>query len=205
MTIWTIAWVIGAFLVGSAPPAIAVGRLFGVDVLREGTGNPGQSNVNDLVGWYGAALVFVLDVGVGALSALTPLWAHAGVETAAASAVSTIVGRTFSPWLGFRGGRGQLAALASAVALIPSAGVIWLAIFAVGAALRRLALANLVGLATLWVTAWLVYRTWWSVAYAVSIGVMGVVRRLMGSPDGGSFDRMQRLLYDRERDLGGRC
>src|SRR5215813_9240525 len=59
-----VAWLLGTF-----PTAVIVARAHGHDVTREGSGNPGASNVARLVGWRAGALVLVLDFAKGAIAA----------------------------------------------------------------------------------------------------------------------------------------
>src|SRR2546426_12089246 len=59
-----VAWLLGTF-----PSAQLVGRAHGRDILREGSGNPGASNVERLLGWRAGALVLLLDFAKGALAA----------------------------------------------------------------------------------------------------------------------------------------
>lgn len=196
---WVAAYAVAGFLAGSVPPAVAIGRLWGVNVLRDGTRNPGLSNISDLAGKTAAALTFLLDLSVGVFAALIPQWVGGTMWDAAFACIGVVAGRAWSPWLSFRGGRAQMVLLASSVALVPYAGAVFVGIFAVGTAVGQIALSNLVGLVSLWVWTWLLYGDLWAVVYGVVVGVIGVVRRLMGSPDGGSASLVQRLLYDRER------
>ena len=59
-----VAWLLGTF-----PSALLVARAHGRDVLREGSGNPGASNVARLLGWKAGALVLLLDFAKGAAAA----------------------------------------------------------------------------------------------------------------------------------------
>ena len=58
-----------AWLLGTFPSAQLVARAHGRDVLKEGSGNPGASNVARLLGWRAAAIVLLLDFAKGALAA----------------------------------------------------------------------------------------------------------------------------------------
>lgn len=197
--VWTAAWAVGGALVGSVPPALLVGRMWGVDVRREGTSNPGTANVHRLVGAAPATLTFLLDAAVGALTVLAPRAVGAPLDAAAACALGAVAGRAWSPWLRGRGGRAQALILASALCLVPRAGVLLLTVYAVGAAFRVLALTGLLNLVVLAAACTLLYGTPWAVTYGVGVATIGVVRRLQGSPDAGPHSLWQRLLYDRER------
>ena len=66
-----LAWlaVVPAYLLGTFPTAILVGRREGRDPTIEGSGNPGASNALRTMGRRAAALVLVGDVGKGAVAA----------------------------------------------------------------------------------------------------------------------------------------
>ena len=95
------------FLLGSIPFAVWVGRAAGVkDVRRHGSGNPGAANVWKTAGRVFGVLAGALDAGKGA-AAVWISW-HAGLPDALAvwPGAAAVVGHDFSPWLGWRGGKG---------------------------------------------------------------------------------------------------
>ena len=57
----TLLWILLAFLLGSLPFAVWLGRLAGVDPRTVGDGNPGTFNVWKLAGWQVGVPVLVLD------------------------------------------------------------------------------------------------------------------------------------------------
>ncbi|MCC7078759.1 MAG: glycerol-3-phosphate acyltransferase [Acidimicrobiia bacterium] len=191
------------FLVGSVPPAIPIGRAWGVDVCREGTGNPGVSNVNELAGGFAAFLTFAADLVIGAGVVLVPTWLGFSPWVGAAAGVGTMAGRAWAPWLGGSGGRGQMLALAMSLGLVPWAGAVYVTVYAIGAASKQMGLAGLVNLVILVPSTAILYGDDWAVAFGVSICLIGIVRRLQGSPDGREYSLVQRLLHDRERPPEG--
>ena len=50
-----------AWLLGTFPSALLVARAHGRDILQEGSGNPGASNVARVLGWRAGAIVLLLD------------------------------------------------------------------------------------------------------------------------------------------------
>lgn len=101
------AWMVIAFLSGSLPLAVWLGRLaLGVDIRGYGDGNPGAANVFRAGGRGWGALAMLLDALKGAL----PVWGAqliGGLNgwDLAAVAVAPIAGHAFSPFLGGRGGK----------------------------------------------------------------------------------------------------
>lgn len=100
-----LALIAPSYLLGTFPTAALVARARGRDVYREGSGNPGTSNVYRLLGAGPAALVMAGDIVKGALPALAGLWlwGHAGAYTLGGAAV---VGHVFPVTHRFHGGRG---------------------------------------------------------------------------------------------------
>ena len=110
--------VVGAalgYLFGMIPTGAIVGRRHGVDLTRIGSGSTGATNVLRTFGWRWAALVFAGDLLKGSAAVLAAGWIVGGApwETPTwgqviASAFA-VIGHTFSPLLGFRGGKGVMA------------------------------------------------------------------------------------------------
>ena len=114
-----------AFLLGSLPFGYWLGRLRGVDIRQKGSGNIGATNVGRILGKGWGYLVFVLDFGKGWLG----VWlarktgdpADVWVVTAGLFAV---LGHVFTPWVGFRGGKGVATSAGVLLALTPWVGLI---------------------------------------------------------------------------------
>lgn len=112
MTAYLLGTVAG-YLVGSIPFAVLIARLGGgFDVTREGTGNPGATNVFKHVGRLAGAAVGLLDY----FKALVPClvadrclgWTPG---QSAAAGVGAVLGHNFSIFLRFRGGKGGASTL----------------------------------------------------------------------------------------------
>jgi glycerol-3-phosphate acyltransferase PlsY len=124
MNVWIVC-IVGAYLIGSIPFGVLIGRVRGVDILQHGSKNPGATNVARLLGRPLGAVCFVLDMGKGAGPVLvagsifnllgrrpasldpevavlsqTEMWLWLAVACAA------IAGHMCSPFLAFRGGKG---------------------------------------------------------------------------------------------------
>ena len=111
-----------AFLLGSIPFGLIISKVFYHTDLREhGSGNIGTTNAIRTMGKVGGYAVFVLDFGKGLLSGFLA-WAFCwsflpggGLEPGALVSYDTMLsiaflgctwGHIFSPWLGFKGGKG---------------------------------------------------------------------------------------------------
>src|SRR4029077_13004292 len=75
---------LASYLIGAVPFGYAVARWRGVDILRQGSGNIGATNVGRVLGRRFGILVFLLDFAKGAL----PVAAAMRVSAATGVAVS---------------------------------------------------------------------------------------------------------------------
>jgi glycerol-3-phosphate acyltransferase PlsY len=137
------ASLIAAYLMGAIPWSLIIGKTFyKVDVREHGSGNLGATNVMRALGWKAALLTLVLDIGKGALvvflagqlvpagqfGALAREWAMIG------AALAAIAGHSYSPYIGFRGGKGVATGAGALLVLVPLAWPIlfltWLLVLA---------------------------------------------------------------------------
>ncbi len=137
MSIESLAILAGAWLLGSLPTAVILGRLAGVDVRKAGSGNPGATNVARTAGRTLGAATLLLDAAKGAVPVLLANELQHppgnGSETAALAplaALGAVLGHVFPPALGFRGGKGVATTLGAVLALAPSALILPLVVFA---------------------------------------------------------------------------
>jgi acyl phosphate:glycerol-3-phosphate acyltransferase len=128
------AIVVAAFLAGSIPFGVIVGRVFfQVDLRAQGSGNIGAANALRTLGKAPAFVVLLLDALKGGVP--TAVAAGYGGEVqpwlGPLAGAAAILGHVYSPWLHWRGGKGVathlgvLAALAWPAAL--AFGAVWLA------------------------------------------------------------------------------
>ena len=100
-----VAAALAGYLIGSVPTAVWLGRLWGVDLLREGSGNPGTNNARRLGGYTLAVLVLIVEIGKG-LAAVVVGLVIGGEAAALAAGVSVVAGNVYNVWLRFKGGKG---------------------------------------------------------------------------------------------------
>jgi len=102
-----IALVIIAFLCGSLPFSVWLGKLFlGLDVRRFGDGNPGATNVFRSGSKIVGLLTLILDV-TKAAAPVGLAYHNLGMRGIPMFliAIAPVLGHVFSPFLGFRGGK----------------------------------------------------------------------------------------------------
>ena len=126
-----------AYLAGSIPTGVLLGRLAGVDVRSAGSGNIGATNVARTAGRSLGLLTLVGDALKGLLPVLV---AHAlgfQASVVAITAVAALCGHVFSMFLGFRGGKGVATGVGVMLGLAPAIVPIPLAVFAIAMALSK--------------------------------------------------------------------
>ena len=128
--------VLAAYLLGATPTSYIAGKIGrGIDLREHGSRNLGATNVYRVLGWKYAIPVALIDAAKGALSVGVlgslsggPAWVPVVLGLAA------VLGHVYSPYVGFRGGKGvataggvflALAPLAVAISLPIWVGMLW--------------------------------------------------------------------------------
>jgi len=128
--------VLAAYLLGATPTSFIAGKIGrGIDLREHGSRNLGATNVYRVLGWKYAIPVALIDAAKGALSVGVlgslsggPAWVPVVLGLAA------VLGHVYSPYVGFRGGKGvataggvflALAPLAVAISLPIWVGMLW--------------------------------------------------------------------------------
>jgi len=136
MTILLIAAV--SFLIGSIPNGYIIGRIFfRTDIRKSGSGNIGAMNALRTIGKTGGAAVFVLDAVKGFVPPFLVLHYDLPSWAAAVAAAFAVLGHCYSPWLGWKGGKGVATSFGAIFALAWPAGLVAVAGWAIGAAATR--------------------------------------------------------------------
>ncbi len=110
--IQTVLIILGSFAAGSIPFAFIITKIFsGKDIRKEGSGNPGATNVvRVLNGKYGL-LTLILDVLKGAVPVYYVISINPPLYLVHIVAISVVLGHDFTPFLKFKGGKGVAASL----------------------------------------------------------------------------------------------
>lgn len=108
------------FLIGAIPWGYFAGRLaLGIDLRSVGSGGTGATNVLRTLGARASIAVAVLDVLKGVLPVAIARFAHFDPPWTAAAGVVAVVGHCWSPFIGFKGGKGVATGAGAAMALFP--------------------------------------------------------------------------------------
>ena len=111
-----VAAVLG-FFVGSINPATIVARVLHAD-LRQGSGNPGATNVGRVLGLRWGVVVGLLDLLKGFVPTFLALFFFDRF-TAYVVGLATVLGHVLSPFLRGRGGKGVATSLGAILAVFP--------------------------------------------------------------------------------------
>lgn len=163
-----------AFLLGSIPFGLLIAKAKGINIRKHGSGNIGATNVFRVIGKKYGITCFVLDFFKGFVPAIlaynllrfdgadntmsiAALTQHATVldqfkaqSIVVLTGLCSILGHNFSPWVGFKGGKGIATSGGVLTALMPVAALILIAIWFVTFKLSRyVSLASVVASASL--------------------------------------------------------
>jgi glycerol-3-phosphate acyltransferase PlsY len=130
--------ILAAYLIGSIPTGVIVGRMRGFDPRAVGSGNIGASNVVRAGGISSAVMTLVGDALKGAIPVIVTRAAGFPPSTIAWVGLAAFIGAICSVFLGFSGGKGIACALGIWLAISPMAILFALAAFAVVVAISRI-------------------------------------------------------------------
>ncbi|MCC6933615.1 MAG: glycerol-3-phosphate 1-O-acyltransferase PlsY [Deltaproteobacteria bacterium] len=127
-----------AFFVGAIPTGYLIGKYYSIDIRKVGSGNTGATNVKRACGKKAGLLTLICDIlkGSFAVVILSNLYGNRvsladGSEFSAFIGLAAILGHCFSPFLGFKGGKGVATSLGVFLVLSPYSAVIALICYAV--------------------------------------------------------------------------
>jgi glycerol-3-phosphate acyltransferase PlsY len=128
--------ILSAYLLGSVPSALWVGRLFyGIDVREFGSGNAGATNVFRVLGTKAGIPVLLMDILKGILAVslahFSDFASHSIplINYQIALGVAAVLGHIFPLLAGFRGGKGVATLLGVAMAVEPMGASMALIVF----------------------------------------------------------------------------
>lgn len=125
-----VLFILFSYIIGSIPFGKLVGKKYGVDIQKKGSGNIGATNALRLLGFKPAVLVLVLDVIKGFIPVKLALQVLS-LDQVLIISVVTILGHIFPIWLKFKGGKGVATGLGVVLAINPLTLIIPLIVFLV--------------------------------------------------------------------------
>lgn len=148
-----VVFYIVAFLVGGIPFGVFFTRLYGIKIQEVGSGSTGATNVYRALKEVApkqakllSIATLVLDAIKGLLVVLVAKLVGLPYGAQWMIALLAIVGHCYSPYLGFKGGKGVSTAIGSVLLLIPIEGALGLVVWAiVGKVFKVSSLSSLFG------------------------------------------------------------
>ncbi|MDP2857969.1 MAG: glycerol-3-phosphate 1-O-acyltransferase PlsY [Bacillota bacterium] len=127
------------YLIGGIPFGFIVARLRGVDITKYGSGATGATNVMRVIGPVPAVISGVLDLSKGISAALIgrALFGAQDILAPLVAGLFAMTGHNFSPYLGFRGGKGVSVGAGIVAMLMPRVVLAGLIVFVVVVSLTR--------------------------------------------------------------------
>jgi glycerol-3-phosphate acyltransferase PlsY len=173
------------YLVGSIPTGYLMGLSRGIDVRRHGSGNIGATNVGRVMGRPWGVAAFACDFFKGFL----PLFLfrrcclpEAGGWTVSLLLVTcglaAILGHNYTPWLGFKGGKGIATSAGVLGALVPWVLAVALSLWIIAVLVTRtVSIGSLLASAVLpMASAWFYPREWVYFGFATLAGGLATWR-----------------------------
>jgi glycerol-3-phosphate acyltransferase PlsY len=150
-----------SYLIGSVPWAYLIGRMYGRDLRKEGSGNIGATNVTRVIGKFWGRVCFLLDMIKGFLPVFIvtmlikqQIIADTGDLDQIIAAAGAVTGHMFCVFLKFKGGKGISTSAGCLLAMAPYSfaisGIVWVIVFLIG---RYVSLASIAAAAVLPVSA----------------------------------------------------
>ena len=148
VALYAVGFAVLAYLVGGVPFALLIGKwVKGIDLRTIGSGNLGATNVARNLGGTWAVIVFFLDMAKGALPVLLAVLLTPPANrdlVGFAAALGVILGHVYSPYIGFKGGKGIAVSAGIGAVLNPwSLLVCGLIFFALAISTRRVSVGSL--------------------------------------------------------------
>lgn len=136
LTSGNILLLISAYLLGSIPSAVWIGKYFyKIDVREYGSGNAGATNVFRVLGKKAGIPVLLIDVLKGFLAVRLSYFSQSIPDTNQFTnlelvlGIASLVGHIFPIFASFRGGKGIATLLGIVLSILPFAAVISMLIF----------------------------------------------------------------------------
>ncbi|MDD3704056.1 MAG: glycerol-3-phosphate 1-O-acyltransferase PlsY [Victivallaceae bacterium] len=179
-----------SYLIGSIPWGFLIGRLYGVDIRKVGSGNIGATNVTRSLGKLPGRICFFLDLLKGFLPVLAvsmmlrrQYFDDPDQFAQIIAAASAVLGHMFSVFMKFRGGKGISTIFGVLLGFSPwsflAAGIVWVLVFLIS---RYVSMASIAACAVLPVAATLFtmtevyYHSIWVLAFLYLLSILAVIR-----------------------------
>lgn len=189
MDIMVVVYAALAYLIGSIPSGLIIGKtFFNIDVRQYGSKNIGATNTYRVIGLKAALPVFFGDAlkgaaGVVLLSTYGPMYMILG-------GILAMMGHNWSIFLGLKGGRGVATGLGVLIALSPIVALIAFLVWGVVVYFTKLvSLGSIIAAALVPILMYFTGESYWFVGFGALAALFVIVRH---------WDNIKRLLAGNE-------
>lgn len=150
-----------ALLLGSIPTAYWYGKIFHqTDIRKQGSGNIGATNSLRVLGRKAGIIVLFIDLQKGLLPVLIAQYLYFSSEWILLIGLFAVLGHVFSPFVGFKGGKGIATSLGVMIGFAPLIALICVTVFLLTVFTSRLvSLGSLFGALTFFMAVLFEYQT----------------------------------------------
>ena len=177
---------VSAFLLGSIPNGFLVAKAKGIDIREHGSKNIGATNVLRVLGKGPGYTVFALDALKGVAAVLLGRFLTGALPDQLGeiiASISCILGHSYTPWLGFKGGKGVATTAGVLLTLFQPLVMLvvlatWLVFFY---STRYVSVASITAALTIPVAVWLLVvressHGSYILIFAITVGLLVVLR-----------------------------
>ena len=178
-------WPVFFYLVGSIPTGYLIGKSRGLDIRQHGSGNIGATNVWRVMGRNWGLFAFTSDF----LKGFLPLYLVRTLSFPVIDSwtvtlllvtcgIAAILGHNYTPWLGFKGGKGIATSAGMLGALMPWVLAVALSLWIIAVLITRtVSIASIVAAVVLApAAAWFYWGNWIYLGLAALAGGLAVWR-----------------------------
>jgi glycerol-3-phosphate acyltransferase PlsY len=178
-------WPVVLYLIGSIPAGYLMGRARGIDIRQHGSGNIGATNVWRVMGRNWGLLAFACDFLKGFLPlhlVRISFFPDSGPWPVAlllvVGGLGAIIGHNYTPWLGFKGGKGIATSAGVLGAILPEVLALSLSLWIIAVlTTRTVSIASLLAAASLpLAAAWFYPHQWVYFGFAAFAGGLAAWR-----------------------------
>jgi glycerol-3-phosphate acyltransferase PlsY len=196
MIIFLVPAAIVGYLLGSLNSSLIVGKFYGIDVRKHGSGNAGTTNTLRTLGKKAALFVLAGDMLKGILAYLIGFYLSGQPIGGMIGGLSAIIGHNWPVYFGFKGGRGVLTSLAVLLMMDWKIALLLLGVFIIIVAIARyVSLGSIISAALFPVLSLILDRSIQQIILSAIIGLMIIILHK---------DNIKRLLSGTENKLGAK-
>ena len=174
----TVVLMIVAYILGSIPNALWIGKVFkGIDVREHGSKNTGSTNAARVLGAKLGILTLILDISKGAIPTLIASMLLDSSISVILVGICAILGHSFSIFMKFKGGKAVATTVGVFIVLVPGAillaAIVFFLVFGIT---RYVSLSSMIGAISLPIWIIIFYKNIPLTIFGIIIAILIIVR-----------------------------